>query len=146
MPILSNWKLTFDPAGTPRVLLDFGQKMVQELRWPVRRGLEVVDIAEAAAPFLRVTGNAVVALSFEVFADEATDALSRRALLEGLIAVAALGKRPLRVEIAGISGTYWQFANAAISEHEPARHLTAPTARASLKYNIQATGLTRVGP
>ena len=80
MPILSNWKLTFDPAGTPRVLLDFGQKMVQELRWPVRRGLEVVDIAEAAAPFLRVTGNAVVALSFEVFADEATDALSRRAL------------------------------------------------------------------
>lgn len=146
MNILSNWKLTYDPAGTPLVLLDVGWKVAGELRFPLKRGLEVVDLAEAAAPFLRPAGNSVVTIQFEVFKDESLDKTARQAVMESLIAVNALGKKPLRIEISGITDRYWQFSNAYLHEHNPARYLEAPVARRVLGYTITATGLTQVGP
>lgn len=144
MKVSSNWKLTFDPAGVPRVLLNYGDQMEGELRFPLRKSLEVVSLAEAAAPFLRLGAEAVVSFSFTVYSTAASDLLARRECLESLVAIAPLVRKPLRVEIAG-TGTYWQFSNCAIAEHETGRELHGSLAKLIKTYQITATGLERVG-
>jgi len=144
--LLSNWKLTFDPAGTPLVLLDYGAKIAGELRFPLRRGLEVVDLVGASEPFLRATGNSVVSLQFEVFKDETLDKTARQSVMESLIAVNMRTRKPLKIQVYGITDRYWQFANAYVNEHNPGRYLEAPTARLVKGYTITCTGLAQVGP
>lgn len=143
--VRSNWRFTFDPAGTARVLVAFGDLLVGEPEWSLRKSLAVTQLDEAAAPFLRAGGNAVVSFNLKVYTDEALDATARRTVLESLIAVAPLVKKPLRVEVLGISPTYWQFSNCYITEHTPAREMDAGTARLVKTYSITATGLVRVG-
>ena len=133
--IRSNWRFTFDPAGTPRVLVAYDDLIDSEPVWSLRKSLMVTQLDEAVAPFLRAGGNAVVSFSLKVYTDETLDALARRAILESLIAVVPLVKKPLRVEVAGIAGTYWEFSNCYITEHTPTREIdslnTVRSARAS---------------
>ena len=143
--VRSNWRFTFDPAGTARVLVAYNDLIDSEPVWSLRKSLAVTQLDEAAAPFLRAGGNAVVSFSLKVYTDETLDSLARRELLESLIAVAPLVKKPLRVEVLGISPTYWEFANSYITEHTPAREMDAGTARLVKTYSITATGLVRVG-
>lgn len=143
--VRSSWKFTFDPSGTARVLVAFNDLIDSELVWSLRRNLMVTQLDEASAPFLRAGGNAVVSFNLKVYTDESLDATARRELLESLIAVAPLVKKPLKVEVAGISPTYWQFANSFITEHTPVREMDSSRARLCRAYSITATGLVRVG-
>ena len=143
--VRSNWKFTFDPAGTARVLVAYNDLLDGEPAWSLRKNLVVTQLDEAAAPFLRAGGNAVVSFSLKVYTDETLDSLARRELLESLIAVAPLVKKPLKVEVFGITATYWQFANSYITEHTPVREIDSSRARLVKTYSITATGLVRVG-
>ena len=140
MPVISNWKLTLDPHGTPLVLLNIGDKIQDELSFPAKLGLEVVDLTDSEDPFLRPSGNNVVNISWEIWADEATDLLASQNVLNSLITVLKLGRKPLRIEIYGITDRYWQFANAFITEHEPRRRLESPKARAAKVYAATCVG------
>lgn len=143
--VSSNWKFTFDPAGvSPVVLLAYGDLTEGEVRFPYRRSLEVIDITEGAAPFLRLNGNAAVTIEFERYTIETDDKTARQAIMDSLLAIDALGKKPLRVEISGITDRYWQFANAVIHIHEPSRWLESARARVCKRYTITATGLAEV--
>ena len=142
MLVQSKWKLTLDPAGTPKVLLNFGDKIDQELTFPLKLGLEVVDLVDSQDPFLRPSGNNKVEMSWTVYSDEDTDVESRVAVMNSLIAVMAYTRKPLRIEIDGFTDGYWQFANAFVNEFEPSRHLQSPKARAAKIYNATCTGLT----
>ena len=143
--VRSNWRFTFDPAGTARVLVAYNDLIDSEPVWSLRKSLAVTQLDEAAAPFLRAGGNAVVSFSLKVYTDETLDSLARRELLESLIAVAPLVKKPLKVEVFGITATYWQFANSYITEHTPVREIEAVLPRLCRSYSITATGLARVG-
>lgn len=142
MLVQSKWKLTLDPAGTPKVLLNFGDKIDDELSFPTKLGLEVVDLTDSAVPFLRPNGNNVVEISWKVYSDVSTDVLSRADVLDSLIAVLAYTRKPLRIEIDGVTTGYWQFANAFVTEFEPTRHLSSPAARAGKSYSATCVGLT----
>jgi hypothetical protein len=143
--IISNWKITFDPAGvSPLVLIAFGDRIDKEPRWPLAMAGEEVAIAASAQPFLRDTGNRTVQFQFETYRDEALDSTARRKVMESLILAAPLGVKPLRIEIAGITDAYWQFAQARITNHTPGRLLEAPTARVVRGWTITATGLAEV--
>lgn len=142
MLVQSNWKLTLDPSGTPKVLLNFGDKIDEELSFPLKLGLEVVDLTDSPAPFLRPTKNNTVEISWTVYSDQATDKDSRVEVMNSLIAVMAYTRKPLRIEVSGHSAGYWQFANAFIKEFEPRRHLNSPIARAAKIYSATCTGLT----
>jgi hypothetical protein len=144
--ISSNWKLTFSPASSPKVLLDYGDKIEGELRFPLSKGMEVVDLVDSEAPFLRDNGNNTYQIQFEVYTDEALDKTARQRVMESLIAVGAYGRAPLRIQVSGITDRYWQFANSFVREHNPGRWLDAPVARLVKGYTITATGLTQVGP
>ena len=143
MKTASQWKLTFDPSGSALVICDFGDWIEGELRFPLERGVEVEPLIDAEAPFLRLSGNAVVRTQIDVYEDKTSDASARAAVLDSLISVESLGKKPLRIQIYGRTDQYWQFAEAVISSHNPGRHMESLAARLVKSYSIIATGLSK---
>lgn len=147
MRVSSNWKLTFDPAGgSPLVLLDHSQIMEDELVLPLRKGLEVVDLPDAAAPFLRPTGNNSYALELKCYHSGLTDAAARKALMERMVAMNSAGRKPLKVELHGVTDRHWLFANCALTGLTGQMVLDGSVARYLLTYNLTSTGLSQVGP
>lgn len=144
--IQSLWKFTFDPSGTPLVLLNYGDMLEGEVRFPLKRGVEVVQITAGAAPFIRPSGNSSVTISFEVFPTGATDAAARTAVLDSILAINATGKKPLKIEAQGVTSKYWQFANCYIPEHDPARVIESARPRYSKVYTLICTGLSAITP
>ena len=146
MKIASNWRVTFDPSGTPLVLLAYGDEIEGEPRWPLGRGLEVVPIVDGAAPFLRPTGNSSVNLRIDIYKPETTDALARAAVLDSLIAINLLGRKPLKIEVYGVTDRYWLFANCYIPNFDPAIYLYNVPDSHIKTYQLVCTGFSRVGP
>ena len=87
MNVYSNWKLTFDPAGTPLVILDYGADIDSELRLPLAKGVEAVDLPGSGVPFLRVLGNNRYAIKFRVFTPTSVDTTARAAMMDSLFLV-----------------------------------------------------------
>ena len=146
MKIESNWRITFDPGGTPLVLLAYGDEIEGEPRYPLGRGLEVVALVDAAAPFLRPTGNSAINLKLDIYKPAASDAAARAEVLDSLIAVNVLGRKPLKIEVLGITDRYWLFANCYIPTYEPGRSPEGPPNIHLKSYSLTCTGFSRVGP
>ncbi|MEI6178550.1 MAG: hypothetical protein WCS43_16790 [Verrucomicrobiota bacterium] len=150
MKIKSFWKLTFDPAGTPLVVLGFGDYVEGTLRFPMQRGMEVVTLTNSAAPYLRMTGNTQIVIALNIYTaaptvSGVTDANIAAAItaLDSLIAIDATGKKPLNIQLQGYTSYYWQFANAAISNHDPGAYLESLRAPLVKSYSITCTGLSK---
>jgi len=142
--IYSAWKLTYDPSGTPQVLVDYGQLIDDELDAALKKAVEVVSLVDAAAPFIRVGKNAVVNFSVRVLLETAaTDTAARVAVLNSLVAAQTATRKPLRIEVSGHTTDYWQFANATVEGHTPRRHLDSPFPATLTQWDIVATGLTK---
>lgn len=141
--ITSNWKMTYNPAGTPLVILDFQDKIEEEPRFGFATGVDVVPLVDSDVPFLRATGNGVFEISFRRLLSQASDKLARGAALDWLLDNDTLDKAPLKIEI--LDGTYatYQFAAAVISRHETQRIISSPLCRYALDFQITAAGLTR---
>ena len=99
--------LTFDPAGTPLVVLTAGDMLDDELRFSVAKGLEVVDLENSDSPFLRPRKNAVWRIGFERRIIAASDIAARAALLDWQITLGTYGKKALR----GTLASYMRCAN-----------------------------------
>ena len=107
----------------------------------MKRGLEVVEITDGDAPFLRPTRNIATTLDISVEEVASTDSDARIALLGSLLAVESLGKKPLRIEVSGVTDRYWEFANAYIESVTPERLVESAKARFIKVYQITATSL-----
>lgn len=138
----SNWRLTFDPAGAARVLLDYGDWLAGEVEWTLKKPLEVVNLPDSEEPFLRHYGNATYEIRFELSSEASSDTLARAQVLDGLVAMMALGNKPLRVQIPG-AVNFWQFASCYVTAPTLSRDETGATPRALRSYAITATGLTK---
>jgi hypothetical protein len=149
MKTSSLWKLTFDPTGTPLVLLDYGDWMEGELVFPLQRGVEIVPLIDAVAPFIRSTGNAVVTInvrkirSVAAYDAIAADNAAREAVLDDLIAVAAATKKILQIQLYNFTDHYWRFANCVISGMETGRLIESPLARVHQSFTLTCTGLAK---
>lgn len=144
--IVSTWKITFDPIGTPLVLMDYGQLIDADPKPGLRSPLEVVDLAGADFPFLRPLGNRRYELQWGVYQTLSTRILAQRSILDSLLTVGALGRKPLRIEIQGLTGTHWQFANAYVTEHAPSMSVERGYPRNLKTYSATATVFSRSGP
>ena len=145
--ISSNFKLTYDPAGAATVILDYGDRIGDELEFALAKSVETVQLIDAAAPFLRVAQNAVTTFSIVRATDKPTDKEARAAMLDSLIAAQAASKKPLKIEVNGYTdGRYWQFATATVTAHKPKRYLETPAARWQQTTDIVATVLTYSPP
>jgi lysophospholipase L1-like esterase len=78
-----------------------------------------------------------------VISEESTDSAARAAMLDGLIAAELATKKPLRIEVSGVSNAYWQFSNATVKSHKPKRLLGYDTPANVTQYDFSATGLTK---
>ena len=146
MKIASNWRITFDPAGTPLVLLAYGDEIEGEPRWPLGRGLEIVPLVDSGWPFLRPSGNATVTLSLDIYKPAASDAAARAEVLDSLLAVHQLARAPLKIEVLGITDRYWQFAKCCIPTFNPGYFLDGLPNQHVKNYQLTCTGFSRVGP
>lgn len=140
--IRSTWKLTFDPSGSPKVLLNYGDLMDDEISPGLTKPAELVELADAVAPFIRIKLNRSYRLGFTIYQDKASDAAMRKAVFDSLIEVDSLGRKPLRVESNAGMGGYFQFSNAFITEHEPRPSVESGGARLVRSFTILATGLS----
>jgi len=160
----SLWRLTFDPAGTPQIFCNYrrvvsgvnvrGDWVEGELRIPLQRGVEVVDLVDSLAPFLRLLGNDKYVFTLDVWEDKTAnlvvgsntygpDIAARVAMMDFLIAMSATGRKPLNVEITGYVDHYWQFASCVISAAETARVLETSKFRILRSYSMICTGLSK---
>jgi hypothetical protein len=138
----SLWKLTFDPSGTPLVILDQGDALDDELRFSLVKGLEVVELENSAAPFLRSRRNSVFNIEFERRIIAASDAAARSALLDWQISLADYGKKALKCEFTG-ENDYWTFANAFLTRAITYRKITDKNPAYILSVGITAASLTK---
>lgn len=149
MKILSRWKLTFDPGGVPRVLLDLTDLIENEMQWKLNRAVEVVPVLSAAAPFIRPAGNNSYTIDFTVYrGGYGSDAGSRTAIMDTLATVDNLGKKPLRVQLGNeaglVTGVYWQFQQSIIREMDAYKMVEGSRLRIGTRYVITATNLVKV--
>ena len=140
--VKSLYKLTFSPASSPVVLLDFGQWVSEELVIDLDKAVELVPLADAKDVFIRDALTSVWNFSIKTYTTEALDLDARVAAMQSQIAVSALGKKPLKLEINGYAGHSWQWASCAITKHRPVRVLQSAVARWERQFDIVATGLT----
>lgn len=145
MKIASEYKLTFDPAGLNKVLLDYDELVDRELQWPLRRALSVTAIAESDHVFLRPGGNGAYQIGFTVERTAATDALSRVAMINHLTDwVESAGKGVLKVEIRGVADRSYQFASSYITDFEVGRVVDSGAAEYEIRVGITATNWNKV--
>jgi len=140
--ISSLHKLTFSPASSPLVILDYGQMIDQELAFSLAKAVEVIDPVDAADAFIRDGKSCIWKAQIRTYSTESLDLDARVAAMQSHLAVAALGKKPLRVQIQGYAGHYWQFADCMITAHTPVRELLRSKVRWSRTWDIVASGLT----
>ena len=140
--IKSLWTLTLDPSGTPLVILAAGDALDGELRFGVQKGLEVVDLENSDAPFLRSRKNAVYQIGFERRIIAASDIAARAALLDWQVSLGSYGKKALKCQYTG-ENDYWTFANAFITRAETWRKIADPNPAYVLSVEITAAGLTK---
>jgi hypothetical protein len=140
MQISSNWRLTYDPTGTPLVLLDFGQIMEGEFTIPWRQQAESRGKIRATTSTRYARGNVESGLALTTFKDHATDAAARLWLLQTSIALNGYSGRTalLRLEISG-SETVYQLADATLDAAESELRI-AGNARTRTRWQIGGTG------
>jgi len=141
--IPSSWKLTFDPGGTPIVLLDIGERLAAQVEWGSRRGSQVVPLVRGDAPFLFDGRNTVVQISFEkVAAENGTRADTLKGVIRAMMAHTSLSKKPLRIEAEGVPECYWQAAAATVPDLTS--KLVAERSGKGVRYTILLTGITEI--
>jgi hypothetical protein len=140
--IRSLWKLTFSPAASPVVLVNYNDLIDQELGFSLAAACEVVEPVDSAVAFFRDGRTRTFTASIKVYKTETLDVDARVAALNSLVAAQAYSSAPLRVEVSGFSGHYWQFSSAFIKGHAPLREILSGRARWSKQWDIVATGLS----
>lgn len=146
--IASRWKLTFDPAVSALVLLDFGDYMDSELSWQLGRNVEVVNIAGSEAPFLRMGLNNSFSLDFTVYKTLASDREARSEMMDAMMAYDGLDKKPLKIQMSDDAGTYtghyFQLAVCALRAFAPRKIEEGRVTRIAKRFSLVGTTLTKV--
>jgi hypothetical protein len=122
--------------------LDIGDAMEEELRFSIRKGLEIVELENSDSPFLRPRKNVAYQFDFSRRIIAASDAAARAALLDWLITLAPLGKKPLKVEFTG-DNDYWTFANSFVTAGDTLRKINDKNPAYLITFTVTATGFTK---
>lgn len=149
MNLTSEWQITYDPTGTPLVIVAYGQAISEELHYQLRLGFSAEPIIDAD-PFLWGDGSAVYNFNVTVFGTSALDIDAREALMDSMLGIVGRSRKPLYIRVRGLaaargkSDIYWKFLNARISTFSPYREIDYPDPAAATTYSITATGLSKI--
>jgi len=115
--IKSNWKLTWDPTGTPLVLLDYGDRMQAEPVLNQPHESELVSFSRALNPVGFHYGNVGHYLSFSRAVDHASVEDARDSILAHLLVTGALRVATLKIEVQ--SGASYELLNGVLQDVVP---------------------------
>lgn len=123
MKIASPWKITWDPEGTPLVLVDYDQKIEDELRFPARQKVITREVIEGTDSDFLSRDLWSQTLELTVYKTHASDAAARMWCLTHVAAAAAVGRKDLQIEWDdGASGTdSLIIPGAVLSDIDPGR-------------------------
>jgi hypothetical protein len=146
MQILSNWQLTFDPDGTPLVLVAFGQLIEAELAVPWQQQAESRGTIRGTHARRYSRGNAESGITITSYKEHADDEAARLWCLQNAIALDAYSgvTAKLLLEISGSTVTY-ELAAATLDGAESAIRI-APSARTQTRWTIGGTAWTEITP
>jgi len=143
MNLASEWRLTLDPDGTPRVIVDFDDEISAELDQKLRNGCRVVPIIESA-PFLQPDESHTYSFEITVYKYDALDKDGRASAMDGLVSRANWPRAPLRVEVNGYESVcYWEYETAFVTEFSTVYEIENNRPCHARKYSVVATGLTK---
>jgi hypothetical protein len=142
--IKSAWKITLDPAGTPAVVLAFGDRLEDEPAFESKRGHEVIEVIDSLTAFIRDKKAVTGSIRYTRFKDESTDAIARGAVITNLMSGLAKGKTTARIDIQGDATRYFLAAQAIVTSTSPKMQLHPGSARHGQSYQLTFTGLSEV--
>lgn len=141
--LASPWKITLSPASSPLVLLDFGERVDDEINWGLGKLIEVIPLTRSDTPLLQDLKNRSYQFGYEVQRSQSTDALNAAAILDELIAWGARDIAELKIERAGITTHYWQFTQATVTAIN-GKGRTVGNFLRTTKVQITAAGLVKI--
>lgn len=141
--IASPWKITLSPASSPLVVLDYGERLEDELDYGLSKMVEVIPLTRSAAPLLQNLDNRSYQISFEIQRKQTTDALNAAAVLDELIAWGARDVAELKIERSGITTHYWKMTQAAITTMN-GKGRTVGNFLRTTQVSITAAGLVKI--
>lgn len=97
--VKSNWKITWDPDGTPLVLLDYDDRMSDAPKLPQQHSVNVQSYLAVDFPAAFDLGNVQLTLEFSRLKEYESAALRDNGVWEDTLALAALRTGTVRVEI-----------------------------------------------
>jgi hypothetical protein len=135
--ICSNWTITFDPAGTPLVLLAIDQEMDGELEFPWEQAIEERRVIEGGTTEPLPRSWVKGALTFTAYKEHADDLTARAYLLSHRVAISALKglRKTLRITPAGGSNT--DISNAVFAAINPRMSVDPDVARTAVTYTLR---------
>lgn len=101
MPVLSIWKVTYDPAGTPLVLVDFGDELTDNPSWAKTNTVQSVSRLRSGQMSYYGRGNAQRAIAFDVRKIHATNADMALFCLTHAESFDCFARKSIKVEIQG---------------------------------------------
>ncbi len=141
--IASPWKITLSPASSPLVLLDYNNRVNDEIEWGLSKIVEVIPLTRSAAPLIQNLDNRSYQIAFEVQRSHSTDAELAAAVLDDLIAWGARDVAELKIERAGITTHYWKMTQAALTAMN-GKGRTIGNFLRTTKVQITAAGLVKI--
>ena len=115
--IKSAWRITWDPSGTPLVLLDYGDLMLEEPTLPQQHNVQEQSYLRADFITTWDRGGVSFDMSFsKISTFTAPEDLRNYALSQSVI-IAALRHSTLKIEVEG--GDVYELRNASITNSEP---------------------------
>lgn len=137
-------KLRFDPAGLDLRLLEVGWTLDGPIKFPQKNGTDVVPTPDSPFPLILSTLNSEFILKFTVADDSAaTRKDSMIDVLNSLIAIAALGVKPLWITVQGLTTNKWIVEQCRVSENEPWHQPTGDGKVWTMKtYTLTCAGIS----
>jgi len=140
--VKSAWKFTLGST----VILNYGSRMLEEVKLPQSNGVDVVMSPDSQWPLLLDTKNSSVKIRFSILATYATDKEARWAVLTHLATRAAAGIEALKIEVEGYTDRYATFSQCKASEFEPYMHTHRGKPAQVRTYLLECSGLTLTSP
>lgn len=132
--VISSWKITWDPAGTPVVFLDHGQAMDAEIDWPWSQEHEDRKVIEGTytepLPRSLVSGS----VTFTAWKTHADDVTARAYILSHRAALPKGLRKPLR--ITPLAGSNVDLANTMLKTANGRMIVTVEGAMTAFTYTF----------
>ena len=132
MPICSNWKITWDAAGSPIVYLDFAQEIADEFQLPLEQAHRERKVINGTHTDYLPDGHVTGVLEVTIYKEQASDAAARNYYLAQLAAAPWGVRKTITIQV--LDGDSYTLAGCMIKKLTPVIQRDPDKARTGITY------------